>query len=125
MSEQQSSPSSKAGGLPNMMSLEFTERLKKNGEAMAAIQKEWMELIEQDYRDWMGALTASATLQSELLAKMKNAKSVPDATAAYQEWANRQLEIYTSHSRKAMEQGQKMTTAWVRMFGNGRGGLGT
>jgi hypothetical protein len=71
----------------------------------------------------MDALTASATLHSELLAETKNAKSAPEAAAAYQEWASRQIEIYTNLGRKAMENGQKMMTAWSHMLGDGRVGF--
>jgi Phasin protein len=123
MSEHQSGPFQGTGGLPNMMSPELTERVKESGEAMAAIQKEWMQMIEQSYRDWMGALTNSAAQHSELITKMKDAKSAPEAAAAYQEWAGRQMEIYTNQGRKAMENGQKMMTAWTRMLGDRKGGL--
>jgi hypothetical protein len=48
---------------------------------------------------------------SDLTKVVTNAKSIPEATAAFQEWTTKQIELITSHTRKVIEETQDFTQA--------------
>jgi hypothetical protein len=49
-----------------------------------------------------------------------NAKSIPEATAAFQEWTSKQFELITSQARKVIEETQEFTQACAHIVTNGK-----
>jgi len=93
----------------------------KGVEAVAAIQKEFFEALERSNRDWFTRLNEEATLTSDFTKKVTASRSIPDAVAAYQEWATKQMELLTKQSQKIMEDGQNFISKCSRIAGNGAG----
>jgi Phasin protein len=109
--------------LPKFM---FSEAMgSKNLEAFAAAQKRFFEALEQANRDWLDRLNEGAALTSDFTRKVSAARSIPDAAAGYQEWANQQMALVSRQTQKFMEDSQKFMNACVKIAGNGKGLTGT
>ncbi len=79
--------------LPNLTPTEFAELGKKRIEEYVNTQKELVEKFQEMNRQWFDRAQAEANLASELASKLTATRSIPDAMAAYQEWANRRFEM--------------------------------
>ena len=55
---------------------------------------------------------------------MTTAKSIPDATAAYQELISRQMELMTRQARIIFENTQEFTKACMQVVSGGKAGAG-
>ncbi len=77
-------------------------------------------------RRWLGCVETEAKLNSELAAKLTQARSFPDIMAAYQQWGTRQLEMIAGEANHFLDDAQKLMqsgahaalTSWQS---NGRG----
>ena len=55
---------------------------------------------------------------------MTTAKSIPDATAAYQELISRQMELMTQQAKIIFENTQEFTKACMQVASGGKAGAG-
>jgi hypothetical protein len=73
-----------------------------------------------DYHDAI----RNSELASNLSKKMTTAKSIPDATAAYQELTSRQMELMTRQARIIFENNQEFMKTCMQVISGGKAGAG-
>ena len=92
---------------------------KENFETLAAIQKQVLDALAKANQEWIDCANQEAKLASTLAQKVTAAKSIPEATAAYQEWVSQQIELLSSQTRKAVDATQDFTKACAQIVSNG------
>ena len=102
------------------MTPNITEIGNHNLETLGAIQKQFLDTVTKANQTWMDYASKGAGLTSDLTKVVTNAKSIPEATAAFQEWTTKQIELITSHTRKVIEETQDFTQACAKIVGNGK-----
>ena len=105
--------------LPNLMPTEFAELGKKRIEEFVNTQKELVEKFQEMNRQWFDRAQAEANLASELASKLTAARSIPDAMAAYQEWASRRFEMMAEDGKHLLADTQKFMEAATHLLPNG------
>ncbi len=80
---------------------------KKNVEAMMGAQKELFETFEQINRDWFDRLKAEADFAAECFSKLAAARTIPEAATAYQECANRRMQLLAEDGQRLLAAGEK------------------
>ena len=93
---------------------------KHNLETLGAIQKQFLDAVTKANQGWMDYANKEASLTSDLTKVVTNAKSIPEATAAFQEWTSKQFELITSQARKVIEETQEFTQACAHIVSNGK-----
>ena len=119
--ENRASPSAR-GGTAGIMP---TEMIEKGVEAASNMQKELLSTIEEVNRDWLARMERERDLAAELTKKLTEARTAPEAAAAYQEWMSKRVQLLGEDSQKFMSDCQKFLGATMRTFGNGWSGGGT
>jgi len=113
---------------PNLMVFpEMAEMGKKRVENFVDAQRELLNQLQERNRRWFDRMQSEAKVASDFANKVMGARSVPEAMTAYQEWANRQLEMTAEDAKRLFTDGQKFIEASTRLLsseisGNGRGG---
>jgi len=107
--------------MPNLMSPEMAEINRKNIETLAAVQKEFLDALNKANRVWINYLNEEAALISSFTSKVTATRSIPDATAAYQEWMNQHMDLLSKQTQKVLAETQEFTKACTQIVGNGRG----
>jgi len=92
-----------------------------NFEALSAVQKELLDTLTRANRAWFACCNEEAAMASNFARKMTTARSIPEAAAAYQEWASQQMELFSRQAQKVFEDTQDLTKAYARIMGNGKG----
>jgi DNA topoisomerase VI subunit B len=118
MPEARSNPS-----LPNIADVSAIG--KKGIETLTAVQKEFLDAFGKANRTWASYLNDEAALATSFAKNITKATSVPEASAAYQELANQQMELLSRQAKKVFEDAQDFTKACSQLMGNGRGPVGT
>jgi hypothetical protein len=112
---------------PNLMVFpEMAEMGKKRVENFVDAQRELLNQLQERNRQWFDRMQSEAKVASDFANKVMGARSVPEAMTAYQEWANRQLEMTAEDAKRLFTDGQKFIEASTRLLsseisGNGRG----
>jgi phasin protein len=99
-----------------MMHPEILDLARQRIGALFTAQKELMETLEGINHDIFNRARAEAELASEFVGKLSAARSMPDATTTYQEWANRELELLAEDGRHMFANGEKMMQVSRRLF---------
>ncbi len=109
---------------PNLLAFpEMAEMGKKRIERLVDAQRELLNQLQETNRQWLDRMQSEAKVASDFANKVMGARSIPDAMSAYQEWANRQLEMTTEDAKRFFADGQKFIEASTRLLSsNGRGG---
>ena len=107
--------------LPNLMSTDVPGIGKKQFEALAAVQKEFLGALGKANQAWVDCFNEEAALTSSFSKKVTTAGSIPEAAAAYQEWAGKQMELFSRQAKKIFEETQDFNKACSRIVGNGMG----
>jgi Phasin protein len=95
------------------------------GKKQAEMQKEFLDTLEEINRSWLARAQSGVTLASELVAKLAAARSLPEATSAYQECMTRQMELLAEDGRRIVADSERLMRAGARLFSNGSPGLTT
>jgi hypothetical protein len=93
---------------------------RQNIETFGALQK---QLLDANH-EWLAFLNEEAELASNLSKKMTTAKSIPDATAAYQELISQQMELMTQQAKIIFENTQEFTKTCMHVASGGEAGAG-
>ena len=93
---------------------------RQNIETFGALRK---QLLDANH-EWIAFLNEEAELASNLSKKMTTAKSIPDATAAYQELISRQMELMTQQAKIIFENTQEFTKTCMHVASGGEAGAG-
>ena len=88
---------------------------KLGAENFAKIQSPLHHIFEEANRHWIERAKSEAEFASELMAKLVNARSAPDATAIYQEWATQRMQRLAEDSQKFFADSQKVVSAWIKL----------
>jgi hypothetical protein len=94
---------------------DLTGMAKTNMESMARVQKEIGSAFEDTNRYWSDRTKSEAEFASDLVAKLSGARSLPDATAVYQEWLGHRMERLAEDGQKFVGDCQKLTTEWMKL----------
>ena len=72
---------------------------------------ELFNTLQEMRRDWMARAATEVEISLKLSKKLRDAHSVPDALAAYQEWLNEEMGARAEDARLLMSNGQKFMDA--------------
>ena len=115
---------------PLLMPTEFAEMGKKRADEFVKTQTEFLEKLQEINRQWFDRAQSEASLASEFTSKLTAARSIPEAMAAYQEWASRRFEMMAEDGKHLFADAQKFMEAATRLLPNatlikGSGGSST
>ena len=103
---------------PNLMPTEFAEMGKKRVEEFVNTQTELLEKLQEMNRQWLDRAQSETNLASEFASKLTAARSIPEAMAAYQEWASRRFEMMAEDGKHLFADAQKFMEAATRLLPN-------
>jgi hypothetical protein len=110
---------------PNLLVFpEMAEMGKKRIENFVDTQRELLTQLQESNRQWFDRMQSEAKIASDFANKVMGARSIPEAMTAYQEWANRQLEMTAEDAKRLFTDGQKFMEASTRLLSNGVSGSG-
>src|SRR5215470_13489707 len=98
---------------------------RKQIESLLDVQKEMMQALEDINHELFARAQKEAELASEFVGKLAGARSVPDATTTYREWATKEMELLAADGRNMFEHGGKIMQAGRRLFSGGVHSAGT
>jgi 2-keto-4-pentenoate hydratase len=101
-------------GVGSAVNAQVAEMGAKSVTAGLRMQKELFETFQDISRDWFARATSEAELAFKLPRQLTNARSVPDAMSAYQEW----LSMCGEDGRRLISDGQKIMDTSARCFAN-------
>src|SRR6516165_18405 len=102
------------------MTPEITQIGKQNLDTLAAIQKQVLDALAKANQEWIDCAKQEAKLTSTLTQKVTTANSIPEATAACQEWVSQQIELISSQAKKAFDETQSFTKAYAQIVTGGK-----
>jgi hypothetical protein len=108
--------------LPSLLHLvppEFAAIGQKSFEGLASAQSELLGKLQKANQDWFERMQLEATEASKFAAKLTTARSLPETTAACQEWASRRMEIAAEYGNRFLDNGQQFVETGARLFSNG------
>jgi hypothetical protein len=108
--------------MPNLVPEEFTQMGTERVQALTDLQKEFTDALAQANRDWVDRAKLESELASELMANMTTARTLPEATSAYQQWMGRRMEMLTADTQRFVADSQKMLGLTMRLVFGGAGG---
>ena len=103
---------------PNLMPTEFAEMGKKRIEELVNSQTEFLEKLQEMNCQWLDRAQSETNLASEFASKLTAARSIPEAMAAYQEWASRRFEMMAEDGKHLFADAQKFMEAATRLLPN-------
>src|SRR6202051_2059823 len=92
---------------------------KKQIESLLEVQKELMQMLEGINHELFNRAKKEAELASEFVGKIAAARSVPDATSTYHEWASKEMELLAADGHQMFAHGEKLMQASRKLFSNG------
>ncbi len=98
---------------------------KLGAENFAKIQKELNDFLQETNRHWIARAKSEAESASELMAKLTNARSIPDAATVYQEWVRQRMQRLAEDNQKIFSDSQKFLTACTKLGSGGAVGPST
>jgi hypothetical protein len=98
---------------------EFAAIGQKSFEGLANAQSELLGKIQKANQDWFERMQLEASEASKLASRLTTARSLPETTAACQEWASRRIEIAAEYSKRLLDNGQQFVETGARLFSNG------
>ena len=108
---------------PNLMMFpEMAEMGKKRVEDFVDAQRELLNKLQETNRPWFDRVQSEAKITSDCASKVIAARSIPEAMTAWQEWANRQLEMTAEDAKHLVADSQKFMEASTRLLSSGLSG---
>jgi hypothetical protein len=90
---------------------------KQNIEKFSAIQTQFLDALNQANRAWLDCLNKAVEVNSNLSRKMTMAKSLPEVTAAYQEWTTKQLDLLMAETKMIFGHTQDFAKTYTEIVG--------
>jgi cell division septum initiation protein DivIVA len=97
---------------------EFLDVAKKSIETLFDVQKDLMQTLEGINHELFSHAKKEAELASEFVGRFAGARSVPDATTTYREWATKEMELMAADGRQMFAHGEKIMQVSQRLFSN-------
>jgi hypothetical protein len=76
------------------------EQMTKSIQTMLDAQKNFVDAVTRMNSDWLDHAQSEVRLATELSSDLSSARSLPDATSAYQRWLRGQFEIFAEDGRR-------------------------
>jgi hypothetical protein len=111
--------------LPHLTFSGFPMMGKKSMEEFAKAQAELFGTLQKTHRHWFDRIQTEAKLASEFADRATNARSIPDAVAACQEWTSRRFEMMATDGTRLLADSQKIMEAARFLFTDGHDGAST
>jgi hypothetical protein len=92
---------------------------KKRAEAIAAVQTELFNGLQEISQHWVARAKSETDLASELVSKLTNARSVLESATAYQQWASRRTQMALEDGQRLFTDSIKLVETSTRLFLNG------
>ena len=89
---------------------------RKRLEALFDAQSKLIDTLPDLSREWISCAEAERDLSSDLLAKLRAARSIPESTKVYQEWLSRRMEMFADETRMLLADAQKLVDVGARLF---------
>jgi hypothetical protein len=105
--------------MANILPAEFVEIGKKRVEAMMEIQQELFEVFQEINQAWFDRARSAATINSELIAKLTAARTVPETADAYQQCMGKRIEMLVEDGRRLFADSQKIVNLGTKFLANG------
>lgn len=90
---------------------------------MIDLQKQALEYAAELGQVWMARVHSESKLVTDLMTKLAGARSIPDATSAWQECLQRQIQLNAEDTRLLFEQNEKFMRMTAEVFTNGGAAL--
>jgi hypothetical protein len=109
---------SERSGAATAVNTQFADMGARSVKAGLQMQKELFDAFQDIGRGWFARATSEAELAFKLPRQLTNARSMPDAFSAYQEWLNEWLHMCGEDGRRFISDGQRIVDTGVRCFAN-------
>src|SRR6516225_6347917 len=96
----------------------FPKAGEEQMDAMAAMQKDLLDVYERTSRAWVSRVKSEVNLWSELAAKLSATRSVPEAMESYQTCVAQRLQMAAEDGRQLLDECQKITQSITRSLPN-------
>lgn len=110
-----------AGVLP----AEIVEMGKQRVEALMEIQQELFDVFQEINQAWFDRARSAATINSELIAKLTTARTMPETADAYQQCVGKRMEMLVEDGRRLLADSQKIVSVGSKFLTNGSGHNGS
>lgn len=104
---------------PELSPTGIAEASKKHVEDVINLQTELFKYLQDVNRSWFDHMQSEAALASEFANKLAAARTIPQTASAYQEWANRRIELLAQDGRNLLADTEKFMETGARVFSNG------
>jgi hypothetical protein len=84
------------------------EQMTRPIQAMLEAQKSFVDAVTQMNSDWLDHAQSEVRLATELSSELSSARSLPDATSAYQRWLRGQFEILAEDGRRFYDRAEQL-----------------
>jgi hypothetical protein len=98
---------------------ELAEAGKKQIEAIAHVQTEMLDALQDWNHDCIACARSEAILASDIATKLMTARTIPETGTAYQEWLGRWTATLGEDGQRLIADGQRVIAASSRLFGDG------
>jgi hypothetical protein len=105
--------------VPNFVPGELAELGKKRIAAIVEMQRAFLETFESIHQAWFERAKSEATLASELVTKLTNARSVPETANICQETLSKRMDLLADDSRRLLADSQRFINLSARFLTNG------
>jgi hypothetical protein len=105
--------------LPGLTPSDLAAMGLKRMEEFAKVQAELFSTLQETHRHWLDRMQSEARIASELARGVTNARSIPDAVAACQEWTSRRFEMMADDSTHLLAGSHKIMETGARFLSNG------
>lgn len=106
--------------MPQFLPTAFAEMGQQRLDAAIAAQAELLDIVGEANQAWLDRARSEADLASELTRSLSAARSLPDATKAWQEWASKRMSLLAEDGRRLAADYQRTVAAGARLL-NGAG----
>jgi hypothetical protein len=108
-----------------MIPAELVEMGKKNVETLMEIQQELFDVFQEINQAWFERARSAAALNSELIAKLTSARTMPETADAYQQCVGKRMEMLVEDGRRLLSDSQKIASVGSKFLTNGPGHNGS
>ena len=116
---QKESERTKRSSSPNPIQAGFAAMGGERVEEFVNLQTKLLNELQETNRQWLDRAQSEANLASEFAAKLTAARSIPEAMAAYQEWASRRFAMMAEDGKHLLGDTQKFMEVGARLLSSG------
>ena len=107
--------------MASILPAEIVEMGKQRVEALLEMQQELFDVFQEINQAWFDRARSAATINSELIAKLTTARTMPETADAYQQCVGKRMEMLVEDGRRLLADSQKIVNLGSRFLTNGSG----